>query len=209
MTKQAQWWNEYDDGSECGSPNDEYMIYVNPEDTIFPGLNYVQGILKLPIEKARKWLRLDKGAERQLLLTPNMSSIGYSSAAVNDESDVEDCASSEYYLPSGHAAHSAINCYGKNILSWSTIGCLVASFALLSISVILIFTGKHKLRVEVDVGVSIGVVASLFSACTALGMTLYRRDPLPLLYSLMVWSTFAASCLLNVMLLVLLVGNTP
>jgi hypothetical protein len=208
MTKQAQWWNEYDDGSECGSPNDDYMIYVNPEDTVFPGLDYVQGLLKLPIEKARKWLRLDKGAERQPLLSPNMSCIGYSTV-FNDESDVEGRASSEYYLPPGNATHSAINRYDKNILFWSTIGCLVTSFALLSISAILIFTGKHKLHVEIDVGATIGVVASLFSACTALGMTLYRRDPLPLLYSLMVWSTFAASCLLNGMLLVLLVGNIP
>ncbi|KAK2471155.1 hypothetical protein H9L39_17386 [Fusarium oxysporum f. sp. albedinis] len=118
MTKHAQWWNEHDDGSECGSPNDEYMIYVNPEDAIFPGLDCVQGILKLPIEKARKWLKLDKGDERQPLLVPNMSSIGYSSAAVNDESDVEGRASSECYLPSGHVAYSAINRYGKNILFW-------------------------------------------------------------------------------------------
>ncbi|RKK30987.1 hypothetical protein BFJ66_g14482 [Fusarium oxysporum f. sp. cepae] len=130
MTKHAQWWNEYDDGSECGSPNDEYMIYVNPEDAIFPGLDCVQGILKLPIEKARKWLKLDKGDERQPLLVPNMSSIGYSSAAVNDESDVEGRASSECYLPSGHVAYSAINRYGKNVLFWSTVGCLVASYAL-------------------------------------------------------------------------------
>lgn len=218
VAKQVRYWNEYDNGSECGSPDDEYAIYVNPdEDTSFPILDYIQGILKVPIEKARKWLKLDKAAERQSLLTTNDSSVSYSSTTINSESDVEGCASSQGYPSSEYATHytlprlsqQEVNCYHENVLFWGTIGYFIASFILLAVAGILIFTGKHKLRVEVDVGVIVCVVASLLSACTGLGMTLYRRDPLSLLYRLMVWSTFAASCLLNGMLLVLLVGNTP
>lgn len=101
------------------------------------------------------------------------------------------------------------NSYHENVFFWGTIGCFIASFVLLAITGLLIFTGKHKLRAEVDAGVTVGVVASLFSSGSALGMALYRRDLLSLSYRLMVWCTFIASWLLNGKLLVLVVGNAP
>lgn len=209
MAEQAKYWDEYDDASECGSSNYEYVIYVNPdEDTSFPGLDYVQGILKIPIKKARKWLKRNKAAERQPLLANGLH--------IGNSSIVEHCASPGGYQSSGYAPHFSVPClshqghrYFKNVFFWGTISCFIVSFILLAIANILFFTGKHKLHIEVDVGVTIGVVASVASAYTALGITLYQRDPLPLLYRLTVWSTFAALCLLNGMLLVLLVVNTP
>lgn len=99
--------------------------------------------------------------------------------------------------------------YRENVLKWATAGGFLASFILLAIASVLITTGKHKLRVEVDAAVTVGIVISLFCACSALGMTMYRNDPLTILYRLMIWSTFITSCLLNGMLLVLVVGNTP
>ncbi|CAM1500923.1 Fc.00g100850.m01.CDS01 [Cosmosporella sp. VM-42] len=218
MAEQIKYWNEYDNGSECGSPDDEYAIYVNPDDyTSFPGLDYVQGIFRVPMEKARRWFNLGNSPEQRPLLGANNSFVGYSSTATTTESDEEGYASSGCYPQAGYAAHYALPSvaqqkvlrYRENVLFWGTIGCFIASFILLGVAGILISTGRHKLRVEVDAGVTFGVVASLFSACSALGMTLYRRDPLPPSYKLMVWSTFVASCLLNGMLLVLVVGNSP
>ncbi|KAK7407924.1 hypothetical protein QQX98_009935 [Neonectria punicea] len=215
---QIKYWNEYDNGSEC-SGDEEYAIYINPEEPMtFPGLDYLQGILKMPLEKARGWLKLDRSAERQPLLAANRMPREYSSATFNSESDEEGgYASSDGFPPTGYSTHYALpslaqqkaSRYRENALFWGTIGCFLASFLLLAIASILIFTGKHKLRAEVDAGVTVGVVASLFSACSALGMTMYRRDPLPFTYQLMVGGSFIASCILNGMLLILVVGNTP
>jgi hypothetical protein len=214
----VKYWNEYDDGSECGS-DDRYAIYIYPEDSAsFPGLDYVHGFFKVPFEKARTWLKLDKPGERQPLLGASDLPRQYSSTTNNSDSDEEGgYASSDGYPSAGYAAHYALpsvsqqlaSRYRENGFFWGTIGCFAASFILITIDGVLISTGKHKLRAEVDAGVTIGVVASLFSACSALGMMMYRNDPLSLSYRLMVWASFIASCLLNGMLLILVVGNTP
>lgn len=218
IPSQIKYWNEYDNGSECGT-DEGYAIYINPEESMnFPGFDYLQGILKIPYEKAKGWLRLDRSAEERPLLTANHLPRGYSAATFNSESDEEGgYASSDGFPTTGYATHYALPSlnqqatlrYREDVFFWGTIGCFMASFILLAVAGVLIFTGKHKLRAEVDAGVTVGVVASLFSACSALGMTMYRRDPLPLTYKLMVWGSFVASCLLNGMLLILVVGNAP
>ncbi|POR38637.1 Uncharacterized protein TPAR_01156, partial [Tolypocladium paradoxum] len=215
-SSRVKYWNEYDDGSDAGSPEDDYAIYINPEeDTGFPGMAYVHAIVSLPLDKAKQWFGQRRGREEQPLLSAENTSQGYSSTAVDSEE--EGYASSDGYPFHGYAAHYALPSineqkvarYREKVLLWATVGCFVASFVLQGIAGILISAGKRKLRVEVDAGVTVGVVVSLFCACTALGMTLYRRDPLTVTYRLMIWSTFVASCLLNGMLLVLVLGNTP
>lgn len=217
MSERVKYWNEYDNGSECGRSDDGYAIYVNPdEDLNFPGFTYVQSLFQVPVDKVKKWFKVGKTPEREPLLG-SYSPTGYSSTAIASESDEEGYASSEGYPSAGYVAHYAlpslhqqeINRYRENVLFWGTIGCFLMSFLLLGVAGVLISTGRHRLRVEVDAGVLVGVVASLFSACIGLGMTLYRRDPLSLLHRLMVWSTFIAVCLLNGMLLILVVGNSP
>ncbi|KAI5462536.1 SPX domain-containing protein [Mariannaea sp. PMI_226] len=221
MEAPIKYWNEYDDGSE-GEGNEEYAIYINPEeDSSFPGLEYVQGFFTVPFQKAKTWLKLDNNnnhPERQSLLSANHLPQHYSTTN-NSESDEEEVgyASSDGFPTMGYATHYALPSvnhqlatrYRENVFFWGTIGCFSASFILLIIAGVLISTGKHRLRAEVDAGVTVGVVASLFSACSALGMTMYRRDPLPLTYRLMVWASFIASCLLNGMLLILVAGNVP
>ena len=218
LAGQVKYWNEYDDVSEYQSSDEDYAIYVSPDDsTSFPGLGYVQGIFRVPLEKARKWFKLDKSPEQQPLLRANHLSVGYSSIAVASESNEEAYASSECY-PS-HSYHilyalpsldqQKVNRYRENVLFWGTISCFITSFILLAVASILMSTGRHKLRAEVDAGVTVGAVASLFSAGIALGMSIYRRGPLALFYQLVVWSAFIASCFLNGMLLVLVVGNAP
>ena len=218
MVERVKYWNEYDYGSDCGRSEEGYAIYINPEDnSSFPGLSYLTGIFKVPVQKARKWFKMEESPERAALLGPQTSFGGYSSTAIASESDEEGYASSEGYPATGYATHYALpslneqaaHRYRETVLFWGTIGCFITSLILLAVAGILISTGRHKLRVEVDAGVTVGVVASLFSACTGLGMTLYRRDDLSFLSRLSVWSTFVATCLLNGMLLVLVVGNSP
>ncbi|OAA42150.1 spx [Metarhizium rileyi] len=220
MDSPVKYWNEYDDGSEAGGPEDEYAIYINPEDeTGFPGLAYVNAMLSLPYEKAKQWFKPKRPSpETRPLLGSQRSrqgSLGYASTVVNTDSEEEEYASSDGYPYLGYAAHYAlpsiseqrVQRYREKVLMWGTLGCFVVSFALLGIASVLILTGKRKLRVEVDAGVTVGVMVSLFCAGSGLGMTLYRRDPLPILYRLAVSSAFVTSCILNGMLLVLVLGN--
>jgi hypothetical protein len=217
----VKYWNEYDDGSESGGPDDDYAIYINPGDgSGFPGLGYIQAVIGMPFEKAKQWFRTSnkENPERRPLLDDNGGiAQGYTSTQTNTDSDEEGYASSEEIPTQGYVglyafpsiAEQKVIRYRERVLFLGTIGCFVASFVLLGIASLLISTGRHKLRVEVDVGVTVGVMLSLFCACSALGMTLYRKDPLSVVHRLAVWCTFVASCLLNGMLLVLVVGNTP
>lgn len=214
----TKYWNEYDDGSEAGGPEDDYAIYIDPdEDTGFPGLSYVNTVLSTPYLKAKEWFKQRRPSREHqpLLACEQASSLGYASTVVDSEE--EGYASSEGYPRLGYATIYALPSVGEQkvlryrekVFTLAAVGCFAVSFALLGIAGILILTGKHKLRVEVDAGVTIGAVVSLFCASSGLGMTLYRRDPLSLSYKLMIWSAFLAACILNGMLLILVLGTAP
>lgn len=114
-----------------------------------------------------------------------------------------------YYaaLPSIQEQHLAR--YRERVLLWGTWACFASSFTLMGIAALLVKTGRHKLRLEVDAGVTLGIMASLGAACAGLGMTFSRRDRLGLVSVLSVWVAFMAACILNGILLVLVVGNAP
>ncbi|GAO18074.1 hypothetical protein UVI_02059920 [Ustilaginoidea virens] len=217
MDSQVKYWNEYDDGSEVGGPEDDYAIYIDPDqDGGFPGLAYMNAMLSAPYEKAKQWFKTRQPSREHgpLLASEQGSSLGYASTAVDSEeegySSSDGCNArlgyaTYYALPS--IGEQKVQRYRERVLTWATLGSFVVSFALLGVSSVLLLTGRHKLHVEVDAGVTVGVVASLFCAGSALGMTLYRRDALTLTYNFVVWSAFVASCILNGMLLVLVLGN--
>lgn len=213
-----KYWNEYDDGSETGGPEENYAIYVDPgEGNFFPGIAYVHAVLSLPFEKVKQLFHPRRNREHQPLLSETRPSTYNSNTTVNTDSDEEGYASSCEIPSHGYAAHYAFPSVGEqqllryreNVLLWATIGLYATSFALLAICGVLISTGRHKLRVEVDAAVTIGVAMSLFCSCSALGAALYRKDHLSIPYRIMVWSTFVASCILNGMLLILVMGNAP
>jgi len=114
-----------------------------------------------------------------------------------------------YYavLPSIHEQN--LRRYNERMLLWGTWACFAASLALTSIAALLIRTGRHKLRLEVDAGVTLGIVASLGAACAGLGMMFSRRGQVGWVGMLAVWGCFATACVINGILLVLVVGNAP
>ncbi|KAK5987105.1 hypothetical protein PT974_11223 [Cladobotryum mycophilum] len=212
---QVQYWNEYDNGSEGGGPDDDYTLYIDPnEDMTFPGLSYII----YPFARAREWFR-PRSSEHQPLYIPEPHMRGYGaiSSAHMDSDEEGGYASSDGFPSQGYASHFALPSltdqslrrYRERVLMFGTLWCFLASFVFLGIAGVLISTGKHKLRVEVDAGATVGAVVSLFCACSALGMMVYREDDLSISYRLMVWSTFIATCVLNGMLLVLILGNSP
>ncbi|KAM7221315.1 xenotropic and polytropic retrovirus receptor 1 [Rhypophila decipiens] len=127
-------------------------------------------------------------------------------------------ASSTEGFPTGYRGHYAalpsipdqrIAQYRDRVLFWGTWAGYVGSFILMGIAMILITTGRQKKRLEVDVGVTLGIMASLCSAVAALCMAISRHGRSRWIYNLAVWVTFAVTCVLNGILLVLLVANTP
>lgn len=135
-----------------------------------------------------------------------------------DEADLEaGYASSEEFPTAGYEAHYAalpsvndqrIHMYKDRVMFLATSGLFAMSFLLLGIAAVLILTGKHKMRVEVDAGATVGAVVSLGCACTALALTMARWESLSGVNRAVVSVTFSTVCVLNGMLLVLVMGNS-
>ncbi|KAK3383975.1 hypothetical protein B0T24DRAFT_71067 [Lasiosphaeria ovina] len=139
-------------------------------------------------------------------------------AFFGDRRSSQGYASSEEFPTAGYMAHYAalpsiseqsLARYRERVLFWGAWGCFAISFVLMGIAAILILAGRHKLRLEVDAGATLGIVTSLGAASAALGMTWSRQDRLAWPAKLAVWVTFSVVCALNGVLLVLVAGNAP
>ncbi|KAI8959850.1 hypothetical protein F5Y11DRAFT_350058 [Daldinia sp. FL1419] len=227
------YWNEYDHGSEAGDHDGDggYTIYIDPNASVeFPGFVYIKTMFTVPVDKVRQWLKTrapqQYPSETQSLLSNVNSPTDYfstrhSTAQATDNEATEDEYASSLNSSIGRkkgARFAAlpvteedndyqVTLYRDKVLTRTVILGFVAAFILLLISGVLVATGRHKLRLEVDAGVTVGSVASLFCACMGLGAMLYRQYPVGILYSLAVWAAFMAVCALNGMLLVLVVGS--
>jgi hypothetical protein len=226
-SQQQKYWNEYDDGSEAGDINEPYTIYIDPDaESTFPGVKAVvyfftqlSSGVKFPIEKVKSWLSPPGTADERRPLTMEGHG-GYFATRTGSfngtETDIEDDASSSDF-PISCGAHYAtfpsvtdqklIRNHEK-LLFYGTMASFVAAFLLLFIATLLVFTGRHHLRIEVDAGVIVGVVASLFFAALGFTIMIYRWDRLGLLHILCVTASFLADCVLSGLLLVLVMGNT-
>jgi len=155
--------------------------------------------------------------ERRPLLSNQYQPPSYLGGAASVlDIDVDDDASSSDF-PSGYAAHYASfpsvsdQKHSRNreqLLFRSMLGCFGASVLLLLIACLLVATGKKKLRVEVDAGVLVGVIASLFFATVGYAAMLNREEVLSWTHRGLVGMTFAIICVANGMLLVLVAGNS-
>jgi hypothetical protein len=218
LRERQSYWNEYDDGSEA--ENEPYTIFVTADsDSTFPGSKtfiHIVSSVKGPMEKIKGWLSPtgSPGETRRLLANGN-GNTGYFNEP--NETDIEDEAyASSSDFPTGYAAHYAtfpsitdqkLSRNRERLLFHATVASFAAAVIFFMIASILIATGKHKLRVEVDVGAIIGVVASLFFGTLGFGTMLYRTEELGWLHKSSVIIAFTGICLLNGMLLVLVVGN--
>jgi hypothetical protein len=227
QSQQQKYWNEYDDGSEAGDINEPYTIYIDPDaESTFPGVKTVVYVfsrlssgVKFPIEKFKTWLSPPGSTDERRPLTSE-SHGGYFTTHTNSfnviETDVDDDASSSDF-PIGYNAHYAtfpsisdqkLMRHREKLLFRGTVASFVAAFLLLFIASLLVFTGRHHLRIEVDAGVIVGVVASLFFATLGFTIMLYRWRRLGLLHILCGTASFLADCVLSGLLLVLVMGNT-
>lgn len=223
--RQQQYWNEYDNGSEAGDADEPYTLYIDPNaDDSFPGskaLVYVISRAKAPLATIKGWLGpgSTKTERRPLLISSNSDVGGYFSHASSTlgamSEDDEDTSSNDF--PNGYKTHYATfpsiadqkhTQARERLLFRSTIASFLASFLLLLVAGILISTGRHKLRVEVDAGVTVGVVAALFFATLGLSVMLCRWQHCSWIQRLTVALTFLGACFVSGMLLVLVMCNT-
>lgn len=147
----------------------------------------------------------------------NDSSTAVEETDADDDADVEAGFSSSDEFPAGYEAHYAslpsiadqrMGLFKDRVMFLATSGLFALSFMLWGIATVLIFTGRHRLRVEVDAGATLGSVVSIGCACTALALTMARWEYLSGANRVVVGMTFLTVCMLNGMLLVLVAGNT-
>lgn len=214
IPERQAYWNEYDNGSEADD-NDTYALYIDPDaESTFPGAKAAVKIYtalssraKVPMEKVRDWFSPNSSLkERRPLLTSNTFS------PPGTDTDIESIGE----FPSGYETYYAtfpsisdqkLSRSRDKLLFRGTIGCFVAAFILLGVAAILVTTGRRKLRIEVDVGVTVGVVASLFFATFGLTICLYRWARATWIERGLVSISFLATCLASGALLVLVMGN--
>lgn len=267
------YWNEYDCGSEAGdqerNADDDYAIYIDPNEDSFPGMKTLGALFANPVKKLGAWMSIrsrdsaeTSDPERGSLLPPptttNSSLLTYgsarssrptsepqsyftippggrnrsgalSSSLANTETDVEDdsgrpsrrgsyggYASSQEEFPSGYrpiyAALPSINeqriaKYRDTMLVRGIWGCYAVACVLMGIATVLVSTGRHKKRLEVDAGVTLGIMTSLGLACAAICMSGSRVEKVSWLGRLATLGMFVGVCLVNGVLLVLVARN--
>ncbi|KAK4191122.1 SPX domain-containing protein [Podospora australis] len=127
-------------------------------------------------------------------------------------------ASSEEQFPTGYQPHYAalpsideqrMAQYRERVLFWGTWGCYAVAFVLMGIATVLITAGRNKKRLEVDAGVTLGIMTSLGLACAAICMAGSRQGSVSWPARLAAWVAFAVVCAANGILLVLVMGNSP
>lgn len=213
MQIKQSYWNEYDDGSEA--ENEPFTILINPNaESTFPGAKTLTHIVKYARGPVEKVIALFSPMVSPNERRPLIENEDYFRQRPTMETDDDTYASSGEF-PTGYAAHYAtfpsvadqrLSQHNEKLLLYLTFASFTASMLLLLISGTLVETGKHKLRVEVDAGVVVGVVSSLFFATLGLGTMIYRKERLSWAHRISVFVIFTAVCLLNGIILVLVAG---
>ena len=213
------YWNEYDDGSEA--EHEAYTIYVDPDaESTFPGAKTISLLFSkviVPMEKVKGWLSPPSSpAERRPLIGNGNGANSYFTEQTETDVDDDTYASSSEF-PAGYATHYAtfpsisdqrFVQERKRLVFQGIMGAFAASILLMAIAGILVATGKHKLRVEVDAGVFTGVAASLFFATMAFSGMLYELDKIGAIYRWCVIFTFTVICVVNSFIMMMALGDT-
>ena len=222
-TQQGGYWNEYDYGSDGVAGDDGYAIYINPDDGDdgFPGFEYARALVSSPFIKAKSWFSRPSPERAPLLAQTNsfrrprrQASYRSTTGVASSNSDEEFSSGDDFppgYAPR-YAALPSINeqsvaRYRESVYFFGTVGSFVGSFVLIIVAGILLSTGRHKARLEVDAGAMVGIAASLMSSFAGLGMFLLRRDMLSIWHKAAVWTVFFTTCFLNVILLILVMNK--
>ena len=206
----ARYWNEFDDGSEAAETN-AYVIYCDQEESSLFSKGRITAIGKAIANgmdstkrKAKEWLKpAEQKHEHQGLLESERASNSDESNVGDDSSEEHPFISERRYstfpsLPEYRSPRSR-----ESLLFRSYLGFLIAAYVLLMVCTILATTGRRKLHLEVELGVIVGVTASLVFAVSGVGLMFLRRDRLGWLHWFTVLSAFGFVCIASGVLLAL------
>ena len=213
QSQKQHYWNEFDDGSE-GSENEAYTIYIDPNASYsFPGTAAVSRFftslasnIKASEEKVSSWLKHPPPSasdERQPLYNSFPSpSIDDSDISDDDTSPMQSSRNIDRrYSTFPSRPQSAAARARETFLFRSCLASFTASIILLLVAAILEMTGRRKAETTVDVGVIIGVAASLVFAIVAFGCMIGRKDDVGWVQRAIVFLFFACVVLGSGMLL--------
>ncbi|KAI9773807.1 MAG: hypothetical protein M1840_006032 [Geoglossum simile] len=208
-----RYWNEYDDADEA-LDSEPYTIFIDPsEPSGFPGVegiadlkNAVVAKLQSASVKIKHWFESrPKAGEQQPLLG------GFSASRfVPYDTDPEDSSSAgralfsrRYYSTIVEQEAQQALLIREHFLVCSYTACFIVSILLLVLVYVLAVTGKHKFHVPVDLGVIVGVIASLSFAVAGMGMMLVRKTRVGYTQKFVVLAVFGAICVASGVLLAL------
>ncbi|KAA8574470.1 hypothetical protein EYC84_005930 [Monilinia fructicola] len=216
------YWNEYDNGSDVDQ-DEPYYIYADPNaEMTFPGAEVVASAIrrtKQGMEMVRDWFVPSgslKNREREALLGNRdgrcfeRSPIG---TANGSETDVEeDAYASSADFPGGYVTHYAtfpsvadqrLSRFQEQTLLFTMLACFFFSALSEAASTLLLATGRHKLRTEVDLGALMGALLGLCLAAGGLICMACRNERLGWVHRGVVFITTTVLLIGSIILLVM------
>lgn len=227
-----RYWNEFDDGDSDTHIEERYAIYIDPNEPAFPGAETVSKVFSGMYDSLSKggsklvsWLPLgstdtaDNDGERSPLLFGDPRRKGSGDAHFESSGSETDDMSTK--TPKHHRRNtmtrppwapdrrlSRRQQTREATLQRSYIGLLAIAYLLLTMSAILLGSGRKKKQLEVDAGVVTGVVAAWASAGISVVLICMRRQKLGPIH----WGLFAVNVAIIVTLgtgeMALMVGNS-
>ncbi|KAK7903477.1 hypothetical protein LTR67_001497 [Exophiala xenobiotica] len=222
----ARYWNEFDDGDSDGNPEQGYVIYVDPDESAFPGAESIAKAFGSVYDS------FSKGKSRiiSLLTLEGQSTTGERAPLLSGENSADedpDTSSSETdeFSPrtptsrrrsrrsgppgSFYRPHQILTPRQKaleqTLFSFYT-GLIAVCYILLVMSGILLATGRRKAYFEVDAGVLGGVVSAETCAVAAMILIMMRKQRISVVHWGLVAVLVASAVLIGVALLTLMFG---
>lgn len=224
----VRYWNEFDDGDSDVNQEESYVIYVDPNEPMFPGSETVSKAFEVMYDSLSKgttrvisWLPLSsavsaqRGSEQTPLLGSEIDPD--SSGSETDELIVPQPLRSSQVgrmprhpkrpMSSTYRPHQILSPRQKALertlfLFYS--GLMALSYVLLVMAGILLGTGRRKARVEVDAGVVAGVISAETCAVAAMILILMRKQRLSVIHWGVVGVLVASAVVLGMALLALM-----
>jgi hypothetical protein len=228
--RRSGYWNEYDNPSDGEGDNQPYTIYVDPAEERFdyPGQKTFEHLAHFlaqktspGVQKIREWVGMPRGTtETEPLLGGRRGrDSGYHTSRTSPtETDVDEEAFHREF-PDGYEPYFATDAFPSvhaqqmthhraRTAWWAMIGAYAAAVVLLGISELLLLTGRHKLRSEVDAGVVLGVVSGMLFASLGLCSMVYRWAQASWYEIVAAALIFGGSCGIGAVELVAILGET-
>lgn len=229
----ARYWNEFDDGDSDVNPEEGYVIYIDPNEPVFPGAETVSKVfgamydsLSKGTSKIMSWLPLNSTAtgaqppsERTPLLPGEQAGEGDPESSGSDTDELvirrheetiksrRKTFSSKTSGPSMYRPHQILTSRQKALertLFFFYSGLIAVAFVLLIMASILLGTGRRKAFVEVDAGVVAGVIVAETCAVAAVVLIMLRKQRLSIVHWGLVGVLVASVVVLGVAILALM-----